>query len=177
MIKEEVEDPDTLIFKAVEDKDTIIAWVELNRPVEESMVKPDELLPAWPKGADAELCEEFFGKLSEQHKKVMGKKPHWCEYYLFRHTFASRAKYGAKLVLDLELLATSPAHQKRGAASLLIKHAFELADKSGHDLYLESSPNAVSLYRRHGFEEKGRIDVDVKGKPYFNIGMVRPPQW
>ena len=83
--------------------------------------------------------------------------------------------------IDLEIVATDPAYQGRGAGSQLMRGSLKQADQQGVEAYLEASPDAVPLYERLGFVEAGRTDtfIDnerVKGTWYRNLFMIRPPQ-
>jgi ribosomal protein S18 acetylase RimI-like enzyme len=60
----------------------------------------------------------------------------------------------------LPLIGVDPAQQGKGYGSALLKHAFRLCDEDGTSAYLESSnPENIPLYRRHGFEVLGTIQV------------------
>jgi GNAT superfamily N-acetyltransferase len=51
--------------------------------------------------------------------------------------------------------------QGRGYGSAPLLHALEPIDRDGHLAYLESTnPANVPLYRRHGFEVVGTMQVD-----------------
>jgi GNAT superfamily N-acetyltransferase len=74
----------------------------------------------------------------------------------------------------LPLLGVDPARQGQGLGGRLLEHATRLFDRDGVVAYLESSnPRNVSLYRRHGFEVLGRIQVG--GSPVFTP-MRRDPR-
>jgi ribosomal protein S18 acetylase RimI-like enzyme len=61
----------------------------------------------------------------------------------------------------LPLIGVDPLMQGRGYGSALLRHALEQIDREGHVAYLESTnPANVPLYRRHGFEVLGTIQVD-----------------
>lgn len=83
------------------------------------------------------------------------------------------------MVTDLEILATDPAYQGKGAGSQIMRWGLEQADKGGFEAYLEASPDAVPLYERMGFREAGRTDTfieneRVQGMWYRNLFMIRP---
>ena len=72
---------------------------------------------------------------------------------------------------------TYPKHQRRGAASLLIKHGLALADASHLPTVLQADPDGYNIYKRFGFEDFGVWQVDLvkfggQGIVY-NTGMVR----
>ena len=73
----------------------------------------------------------------------------------------------------LPLIGIDPARQGEGLGSALLRHATALSDRDGVPAYLESSnPRNISLYRRHGFEPMGEIQVG--NSPLFTP-MLRKP--
>ncbi|OCL05180.1 acyl-CoA N-acyltransferase [Glonium stellatum] len=165
-LRKEIQNDHALFLKVVEPKSTlgignnpegpIIAWAQWKKPKE--LHKGDgQTLPAWPKGADVLLCEQHFGDLTRKHHELMRERPHWY----------------------LELLATDPKHQKRGAGSVLLRHILANADATGHETYLEAPPHAAPIYRKFGFKERDKVDVNVQvdsgTEVYRNWCMVREP--
>jgi ribosomal protein S18 acetylase RimI-like enzyme len=60
----------------------------------------------------------------------------------------------------LPIIAVDPACQGRGIGGALLKRALERCDADHLPAYLESSnPRNIALYRRHGFEILGEIQV------------------
>ena len=60
----------------------------------------------------------------------------------------------------LPLIGVDPAQQGKGYGTALMTHALRLCDEDGTPAYLESSnPKNIPLYRRHGFEVLGTIQV------------------
>ena len=60
----------------------------------------------------------------------------------------------------LPLIGVDPAQQGKGHGSALLVHALRRCDEDGTPAYLESSnPKNIPLYRRHGFEVLGTIQV------------------
>lgn len=75
----------------------------------------------------------------------------------------------------LEIIATRPEWQGKGAAGMLIRWGLERADQQGVECYLEASPVGKKVYEHFGFEEAGRLVVPVEGKEDFvECFMVRP---
>jgi ribosomal protein S18 acetylase RimI-like enzyme len=74
----------------------------------------------------------------------------------------------------LPIIGADPAYQGRGYGSALLRYALERSDRDGVVAYLEAT-NArnVSLYKRHGFVEMGRIEAG--GSPPL-VPMVRQPR-
>jgi GNAT superfamily N-acetyltransferase len=60
----------------------------------------------------------------------------------------------------LPLIGVDPAHHGKGHGDALMAYALELCDRDRLPAYLESTnPRNISLYRRHGFEALGKIQV------------------
>ncbi|WP_375688231.1 GNAT family N-acetyltransferase [Pseudooceanicola sp. LIPI14-2-Ac024] len=60
----------------------------------------------------------------------------------------------------LAFIATDPCWQGQGQGDALLAETLRLCDADGHPAYLESTnPANLTLYRRHGFREIGRIEV------------------
>ncbi|KAI5365208.1 Putative GNAT domain, acyl-CoA N-acyltransferase [Septoria linicola] len=108
MIKDELHEPGAQWLKAVlEESGEIAGFAKWQEP--EPGIEPDVSLPEWPAEADAELCDETFGAWARAHRDLMGKRGHWY----------------------LEILATAPAYQGRGAGSLMMKYGLDKADAEG----------------------------------------------
>lgn len=60
---------------------------------------------------------------------------------------------------DLDTLATHPAYQRRGAASLLVKWGCDLADDHGVGAYVDASKAGAPLYERFGFVDESMTDA------------------
>ena len=60
----------------------------------------------------------------------------------------------------LPLIGVDPAHQGKGCGAALLSFALASCDRDHLPAYLESTnPRNVSLYKRHGFEPLGTIQV------------------
>ncbi|HYN26508.1 MAG TPA: N-acetyltransferase, partial [Pyrinomonadaceae bacterium] len=74
----------------------------------------------------------------------------------------------------LPLIGVDPSQQGNGIGSALMKHALVPCDRDGTLAYLESSnPRNISLYKRHGFEVIGEIQVGSSPTMY---PMLRKPK-
>ncbi|KAL1619650.1 hypothetical protein SLS54_006587 [Diplodia seriata] len=186
---------DTPVFANEQKHKNIVAFAKWLRPMEEGPdsteaaieIQTEEPLPA---GCDQELFTRYFTELNRRHKACMGTRAHWCTQKtklppLPHPTFLAPPKdtesYIHPLLADLELLATHPSHQRRGAASALVNHVLGSDDygnpanvNANYDAYLEASPEGLSTYRRLGFEKRDGFNVEIEGKPYETLMMVRP---
>ncbi|KAK7226861.1 hypothetical protein V2G26_014864 [Clonostachys chloroleuca] len=75
----------------------------------------------------------------------------------------------------LEIVATDPKHQRRGAGSFLLQEGLIRVDEMGLEVYLEGSPMAVPLYKRFGFEKKASISLTSPVQRRQQIIMLREP--
>jgi len=67
------------------------------------------------------------------------------------------------------VLATDPAHERRGAGSMLIEVGLKEADKAGLDAYLDATKTGKPLYERMGFVGQKETSLDLA---QFNIEGV-----
>jgi GNAT superfamily N-acetyltransferase len=160
-IVEEIADPHSH-FICVYDSDspsqTVVAYGKWNGPAA-PLSNPDEL-PKWPEGGDEALANHFFWNLLSRHAKIMEGRKHWY----------------------LELLATRPNYQGKGAAGKLLRWGLERADQDGTETYLEASPDGKPIYEHFGFKEVDRLVVELKGdgegplaeKEFIEVMMARP---
>lgn len=174
MIYEELNEPGSHWFKAVAtDTGEIGGFVKWQEP--KPGVSPSQALGPWPEEADQQLCNETFGAWARMHRDLLGARGHWCKYCVQlwnRHMLLTNR-------IDLEIVATDPAYQGKGAGSQMMRWGLERADEQGMEAYLEASPDAVPLYEKLGFREAGRTDTwieneRVKGTWYRNLFMIRP---
>ncbi|MBP2310802.1 acetyltransferase [Azospirillum soli] len=77
---------------------------------------------------------------------------------------------GAKV----EALFVAPAHHGRGIGRALLAHAEALKGRLTVDVN-EQNPEAVAFYKRCGFTQTGRSDLDGMGKPFPLIHMAQVP--
>ncbi|PYH49181.1 GNAT family N-acetyltransferase [Aspergillus saccharolyticus JOP 1030-1] len=85
--------------------------------------------PEWHPDSDAELCDRFFGGCDLVHKEIMDGRGH---YYL-------------------DMLVTHPAHQRRGAATMLVRWGCNLADETGMSVYIDATRAGAPVYEMMGF--------------------------
>jgi ribosomal protein S18 acetylase RimI-like enzyme len=101
-----------------------------------------------------EKQEEIFAVL-EQMSSYHPSEPHWY----------------------LPLIGVDPAQQGRGYGSALMEHALIRCDRDKKFAYLESSnPKNMTLYKRHGFELLGTIQVGASPPICPMLRKPRPQQ-
>lgn len=62
---------------------------------------------------------------------------------------------------DMDLVATDPAHQRKGAAGALLAHAVSLADAAGLNFHLVALDAAKPQYDKLGFKAIKRFTLDL----------------
>ena len=153
---EEIADPNAH-FICVEDTDSpdkpVVAYAKWNAP--SAPMSTD--LPEWPAGGDHEIANYFFGNLVRRHAEIMKGRKHWY----------------------LELVATRPEYQGRGAAGRLLRWGLAKADEDGAEVYLEASPDGKPIYEHLGFNEVDRLVVQLKKEvlgenEFIECFMIRP---
>lgn len=116
-------------------------------------------MPEWPEGGDHAIANHFFGNLVRRHGEIMEGRRHWY----------------------LELLATKPEWQGKGAGGKLLRWGLRKADEEGTETYLEASPDGKPIYEHLGFREVDRLIVPLEGtgegvlseKEFVECFMVR----
>ena len=111
----------------------------------------DELLSLIQHTVSKREQEDLFA-LFEQMESYHPKDPHWY----------------------LPLIGVDPTHQGQGYGSALMQHGLFPCDREQTQAYVESSnPRNISLYKRHGFELLGTIQV---GTSPLVFPMLRKPR-
>lgn len=153
---EEIVDPNSH-FVCIVDTDSpnqaVVAYAKWNSPAAPAGGE----LPQWPAGSDHAVANHFFGNLISRHARIMEGRKHWY----------------------LELLATRPEYQGKGAAGKLLRWGMNRSDEDGTETYLEASPDGKPIYEHFGFKEVDRLVVDLKEevlgeKEFIECFMVRP---
>lgn len=107
----------------------------------------------WGPGSNPEACEAFFGTMTSKWWDRMGSKPHFCKFLSEPGLLVlSCTRMLICCLVDLKLLHTDPAYQRRGAGSMLLQHFADEADKRGLESYLESTDEGRPLYEKFGYE-------------------------
>lgn len=100
----------------------------------------------WPPKCNAALAADFWSQLVKGRTMLT-------------------SQLGPHVLVDN--LYTDPAHHRRGAGSMLMRHACAQADARGLPAMLEASPKGLGVYQSVGFErfapgEEGEIWVDLR---------------
>jgi GNAT superfamily N-acetyltransferase len=80
--------------------------------------------------------------------------------------------------IDLDLIATDPSHQRRGAARRLLEKLAELADEAGQDIFLVATDSARPVYGKLSFKPVQEVTLDLEelgevgGRERFTVSMI-----
>ncbi|KAJ6581023.1 hypothetical protein B0H19DRAFT_1113295 [Mycena capillaripes] len=134
----------------------------------------------FPPGTDHLISEEqrAAGWNQLQAKFTPELQKWWTEYYIPRYTAwnASCIGEGTKLKSwQLQLLGTSPEHQKKGLAAALIRAVELKAVADGEMMCLETTndPN-IAFYRKLGFVVRGTISMVGSGGEDTLTSLSKP---
>lgn len=72
--------PHEVFLKICDDEGRVAAFAKWVQPVDahDDRHETDDDEGPWPVSADKELCEVFFGTMSEHHRELMGTRRHYC---------------------------------------------------------------------------------------------------
>jgi ribosomal protein S18 acetylase RimI-like enzyme len=108
------------------------------------------------------------------HALLQRTIPDESQQEIFAFTERMNSSHPSEPHWYLPMIGVDPAKQDNGYGSALMKHALARCDGEGKLAYLESSsPRSIPLYRRHGFELLGTIQVG-SSPPLFP--MMRKPR-
>ncbi|KAH8668923.1 hypothetical protein BX600DRAFT_460968 [Xylariales sp. PMI_506] len=113
--------------------------------------------PVTPDGLDDPFATEFSNKVREIRERILGERP----------------------AMTLRMMGTLPSYRRRGAASLHLAWATELADREGIACWTEGSPMALALYHKFGFVDQGEVVSQLAesagGGTYTYTSILREP--
>ncbi|MCJ1485555.1 hypothetical protein MMC06_005730 [Schaereria dolodes] len=137
-------------FITITEDGQITAYAKWLMPTNEKDDSDDpSQVPSWPEGVGRDF-DDFHLALARKRKELMGERP----YY------------------QLELLATLPEHQGRGAGGKLIRWGLEQADRDGLATYVEAFAAGVPVYEHFGWKNLSK--VVIIGGHFAEFCMVRP---
>lgn len=165
MIANHCQDPNTKLFKVVDDDGRPVAWAKwlLHRSHPESGELAKEREPAQEKhGAvdpddepskdmDVDACRKLATAQYDMRQRVLGDRSHWCKHFLETGLLAV-----TKLTRSgLNAIVTDPDYQRRGAASLLIAEGCKLADTDQLVIFsactTQANENMSKIWAKNGF--------------------------
>ncbi|KAK2789837.1 hypothetical protein FQN53_001200 [Emmonsiellopsis sp. PD_33] len=131
----DLSDPKCVIL-VVRDGDEIISFAKWTRPIPESETYLESPW-RWPEGTMLSVLNEWNARTEYAVQQALMRIPCY----------------------RLSFIATSPQHEHRGAATMLIRWALERSRSEVVPIALEGTSNAVPLYEKLGFEPVGKISM------------------
>ncbi|PGH09490.1 hypothetical protein GX51_00595 [Blastomyces parvus] len=136
--REEIRDPQWAVL-VIRDENEIISFAKWKRPVNDAAYH--EAPWRWPEGTRMDILDEWTKKVDDACSRAIGNTPCYC----------------------LSFIGTHPKHERRGAASMLIRWGMERSASENVPIQLESTLVAWPVYKKLGFEDKERIHMRLEG--------------
>jgi GNAT superfamily N-acetyltransferase len=145
--------------------------------------------PPFPEGTNLALVTEFRDLLNHYRKTLFedlkDKEAVWCKFREIEpfepqmHPHLSTYKTNHRNIV-VGSLVTHPSYQGLGCASTLLNWGIQQADAINAKIYLESTPAALKVYLKHGWQvvETAYFDLKKYGGPeemYPLRALVREP--
>ncbi|KAI1423333.1 putative GNAT family acetyltransferase [Xylaria sp. FL1777] len=126
----------------------VIAFAKWSHPVGKDE-EYEETAWIWPPGTNMEILDSWGKATEEGQAQAVGDHP--C----YRLTF----------------MGTDPAHERRGAASMIVRWGLEQCNKDSVPGYLESTLDAAPFYEKMGFAAFGKISLrySVNGQDQYEL--------
>ncbi|KAF2475795.1 uncharacterized protein BDR25DRAFT_339793 [Lindgomyces ingoldianus] len=139
-------------------KGTIISFAKWAHPVAEDE-EYEEPPWHWPEGTALEVLNEWTKQMEEAQEKVVGSTPCY----------------------RLNFMGTDPVHERRGAASMMLRWGLEQCRKHNAPAYLESTIEAAPFYEKNGFIAIETLSLKLQDsygcvETYKEIGFLYRPQ-
>ncbi|KAK9384800.1 hypothetical protein V1515DRAFT_610430 [Lipomyces mesembrius] len=133
---------------------------------------------AEPTPEDRELFEKKFKAVTD-NGRIRGLKTDMSSFRSapLEVVDAKIMKDGPYLTLDY--LATAPALQRKGIATMLVQSGLKIADENGMRAYVMSEPAGLKVYQNNGFKVVQTVSTDYSKyggtDPLVHHFMVRQP--
>ncbi|TGJ81101.1 hypothetical protein E0Z10_g7670 [Xylaria hypoxylon] len=108
----------------------VIAFAKWSHPVRRNE-EYEETAWIWPPGTDMNILESWGRATEEVQEQAVGDYPCYP--------------------LGLTFMGTDPAHERKGAASMMVRWGLDQCKKDGMPGYLESTLDAARFYEKMGF--------------------------
>ncbi|PGH26821.1 hypothetical protein AJ80_01398 [Polytolypa hystricis UAMH7299] len=136
----EIRDPKWAVLLVRDENGEIVSFAKWCLPIhvsENYVESPWE----WPEGTDMKVLNEWTEIVENAERKVLGDEPCY----------------------RLSFMGTDPKHERRGAASLLLKWGIERSNAENVPIALEGTKNAALFYEHHGFKAEKHISIVLNG--------------
>jgi ribosomal protein S18 acetylase RimI-like enzyme len=174
---------------------SIIAFAKWAHPT-----KPDDEYEeppwVWPEGTALDVLDGWTRLVEEAQTTAMGSQACYRKSLSrfgmfndgsFHHSAIVQLSLQLLLseILGLTFIATDPRYQRHGAGALMVAWGLGQCEKERVSAYLESTEEAVNLYKKQGFEAALEIcmmvtfesnEGGVIAQEYKEVGMVYRPK-
>ena len=143
-------------FKAVDDGNGMISCLRARNVPKQTEAPPSGAPPPpanCPIGAAA--WQQCFMQLTKAKDSSFDNVQHICT--LRDHGWEPKTN----TPVDVDLLATDPAHQGRGAARCLLEKLGKIADEAGLQTFLVSTDSARPVYKKASFAPVQALELDL----------------
>ncbi|EFQ98314.1 hypothetical protein MGYG_01347 [Nannizzia gypsea CBS 118893] len=135
----EIRDPGYTVLVVRDDQGCLVSFARWCLP-KYTPVSHGEMPSQLPEGTDMEVLNAWSARVRETSQKVIGNIPHY----------------------HLTFIATDPAYERCGAATLLMRWGLEQCNKKNVSLILEGTMNALPFYTKLGLVDEGSISMNVE---------------
>lgn len=106
-------------------------------------------------------------------QEVQGCRREFLNRYVALAEEAMARSFGKKACYRLSFVCTDPEYQGLGAGYQLTRRVLDMAAADKLPVYLESTENAISMYRGFGFREIDSFEMEIPGvQKYREVCMV-----
>lgn len=153
-----------------EDGEKVVGYLFWKRPKKEGEELKD-WEPNMPEGTNLKFLAMYLSAMEG------GKKGYDIDRLFGRFSFSPTAIYLADENIELEVLAVSADHERRGIASAMIRLLLEDVDRDDTGVFVRSSTAGRRLYEKFRWKVVGESRIDLKEygleKPKVNYIMLR----
>ena len=134
-----------------------------------------QLLKIWE--ASVRATHDFLNEQQIVQIKTLIMKHHYFDHVQLFHVERDGhiAGFMGLAYQKIEMLFVNPDFFDQGIGSILIQKAFELGAKEVD--VNEQNPKAIEFYKKHGFQQIARSELDAEGNPFPILHLkLKTPQ-
>lgn len=134
-----------------------------------------QLLKIWE--ASVRATHDFLNEQQIFQIKTLIMKHHYFDHVQLFHVERDGhiAGFMGLAYQKIEMLFVNPDFFDQGIGSILIQKAFELGAKEVD--VNEQNPKAIEFYKKHGFQQIARSELDAEGNPFPILHLkLKTPQ-
>ncbi len=124
---------------------------------------------------DDSLSEKLRSILQQAETPAMMLERSRLFYLVVSETDSVLQGFGGLEMNEIRVLYVAPEHHRKRIGSEILLHLLSLVPPAlFSDVFVYSSPGAVSFYRAHGFRAQGEHFFDIQGEELPTVFMTRP---